>query len=180
MAPSWESRKEDSEAEDDPRITAAAKTLETFALRYRPWSLRDEAVRLNLADSALRSVFRDWTRLRNPVGAAIAMFKRRFQGAARREAQVSFIGSAGELDRCHSTGLDAAREAERRVMIWQLMKDLDEESRKLLSCYAEGSYSWAEIGELFGMSADAARVKCMRLIAKLRKENAEAGGEERG
>lgn len=180
MAPRWESRKEEPQAEDDPRRVAAARTVETFALRYRPWSLRDEAVRLNLADSALRSVFRDWTRLRNPVGAAIVMFKRRFQGAARRQAHVSFIGSADELDRCHSARFDAAREAEQRVLIWQLMKDLDEESRKLLSCYAEGSYSWAEIGELFGMSADAARVKCMRLIAKLRSENAGPGGEERG
>jgi hypothetical protein len=73
----------------DPRKTVAVKTLEQLALRYRPWSLRDEAVRLNLADGALRSVFRDWARLRNPIGAAIALFKRRFHGAVRRQPQVS-------------------------------------------------------------------------------------------
>jgi DNA-directed RNA polymerase specialized sigma24 family protein len=151
----------------DPRFRSALARVEQAVFRYRSQELSDSAEVANIAEEAVYKA--NWTlygmSCANPAAYVVTIFRMDADEFLKRHSRIISVDEGPSL--YATTAGCTQTDVERRVFVRELLDSMDDVTRAILLRRVEGERP-AEIGHLFGMSANAVSIRLSRALAQLR------------
>ena len=157
----------------DPAVLSLAQGIASRALSYGEKLVGDPAVALNLFEEAGAAVSEAVENRKMSTQAPIRdlraylyqVFKNRI--AKERRKQVALGKELKSVDECGRSRLET-RGVEMRLVLSEVMAVCDKATQEIALRRLEG-FSWEEIGNRYGISSHAARVRFSKALQRARK-----------
>jgi RNA polymerase sigma factor (sigma-70 family) len=163
----------------DPSVLSVAQGIAQRALSQAEKLLGDPAVALNLFEEAAAAVSQAVENRKHSTRAPIRDLRAyllhsfRHRITQERRKQVSLRNEGERIEERHRTTHEITS-LERDLLVDELLAAYDKVTQEIILRHLEG-FSWDEVGERYGISAHAARVRYSKALQRARKLFKNAG-----